>query len=248
MKRTVMKSIRKKQFAFTFFGLLFVSTSFAQWGKGIKGNGKVTSVTRSTSDYEGIKCAGSMNFVLVKGKEGNIEIEGEENLLEYIITEVKDNKLIVKTKKGTYIKPSWGKPIKITIPFEDISSVSLSGSGDIVSEDIINAENLSVYLSDSGDIVLNIKTESTESASSGSGDITLKGVSNNLKTKITGSGDFHGFDLDTNNTEASTTGSGDIEVVSNKFLKARVTGSGDIEYRGDPKLDTTVSGSGSIRN
>ncbi len=243
-----MTSILKTQTLFTLVALLFFSASYAQWGKGIKGNGKVTKITRNTPSYDGIKCAGSMDFVLVSGKEGNITIEGEENLLEYIITEVKNNNLIVRTKKGVNLKTSWGKTIKITIPFEDISAVSLSGSGDLWSDDTINTENLKVALAGSGDIILNIKAQWTESALSGSGDITLEGFSDTLKTKIAGSGDFHGFKLESNTTEAAIAGSGDIEVVSNSMLKARVAGSGDITYRGNPKLDTKVSGSGSISN
>ena len=38
--------------------------------------------------------------MLVDGTEGKLSIEGEENLLEYIKTEVKDGKLVIKVKKG----------------------------------------------------------------------------------------------------------------------------------------------------
>ncbi len=226
--------------------VLLASTTFAQK---IKGNGNVTTITRTTSDYDAIKCAGSFDYILVAGTEGNITIEGESNLLEYIITEVKDNKLIVKTKKKINLSPSWNKTIKITIPFKDISAVSLAGSGDLWNEDKITATDLKVALAGSGDLVLDIETSSVKGAIAGSGDLTLKGNTNDLEASVTGSGDFHGFGLQANNTTVSVAGSGDAEVVSNKTLKARVTGSGDIEYRGNPeKEDTKVAGSGSIGN
>ena len=209
----------------------------------------MTTTTRSTSDYDGIKCAGSFDYILVSGTEGKITIEGEENLLDYVITEVKDNQLVIKTKKHVYLKPSNNKTIKITIPFKDIDNVSLAGSGDLWNEDIINATDLDVALAGSGDIVLDIRATNTEGRIAGSGDLTLKGSTNKLEAKVAGSGDFHGFDLQSNHTVVAVAGSGDAEVVSNESLKARVAGSGDIEYRGNPKTeDTKVSGSGSISN
>lgn len=233
---------------FTIIGCLVFTTSQAQWKK-IKGNGNKTTITRTTSDYSAIKCAGSLDYILVKGKEGLITIEGDENLLEYIITQVKDDVLKVKVKDGVSLRTTYNNPIKITIPFNDINLVALAGSGDLYSKDVINANALNVALAGSGDITLDIKTESVESALSGSGDITLKGVTENLESKVSGSGDFHGFDLESNNTEVYVAGSGDAKVVSNKMLKARVSGSGDIAYRGNPeKEDTKVAGSGSISN
>lgn len=209
----------------------------------------MTTITRTTSDYDGISCAGQFDYILVAGTEGKITIEGESNLIEYIITEVKNNKLIIKTENHINLKSSNNKTIKITIPFKDISSVSLAGSGDLRNKDVITASNLDVSLAGSGDIVLNIKATNTQGSVAGSGDLTLKGSTNKLDANVAGSGDFHGFDLQSNHTDVSVAGSGDAEVVCNESLKARVAGSGDIEYKGKPKTeDTKVAGSGSISN
>ncbi|SDS28006.1 Putative auto-transporter adhesin, head GIN domain [Formosa sp. Hel1_31_208] len=228
--------------------LLCFSISQAQWKK-VKGNGEMTKQKRSTGDYDAIKCAGSFDYILVSGTEGNITIEGESNLLEHIVTEVKDGTLHVKTQKGKNLSTSWNKTITITIPFQDIDNVSLSGSGDLWNKDRISTSTLDVSLSGSGDIVLDIQTQRVTGKVTGSGDLTLKGSTTDLKAGVTGSGDFHGFNLQSTNTDVYVKGSGDAEVVCNGVFKARVTGSGDIEYRGNPKTeDTKVSGSGSIEN
>ena len=231
--------------------IMCVTVTNAQWwgSKKVRGNGKVTTETRSTGDYDGVKCAGSMDYVLVAGTEGKITIEAESNLMEYIVTEIKNNNLIVKVKKGYNLKPSFNKALKVTIPFKDISSVSLAGSGDVWNEDKIKSNSLDVSLAGSGDMVLDIEANSVEGSLAGSGDMTLKGNTNDLTVKVAGSGDISAFGLQANNTKASVAGSGDIEVVSNKSLYARVSGSGDIEYKGNPdKEDTKVSGSGTISN
>lgn len=243
-----MKSSIKKQSVLIIASIFFVSTSYAQIGKKIKGNGNMTTITKTTSDYESIKCAGSFDYILVAGNEGQIKIEGEENLLEYIIVEVKNNALIVKVKDHANISASQNKTIKVTIPFKEISAISLAGSGDLWNEDIITSDNLNVSLAGSGDINLKVNTNIIEGALAGSGDLTLKGTTNNLIAKVAGSGNFHGADLKSNDTDVSVSGSGDAKVVSLERLKARVAGSGDIVYSGNPgQEDSKVSGSGSIR-
>ena len=58
--------------------LLSVTTTHAQWKK-IKGDGNITTTTRNTGDYDGLKAAGPMDFKLVQGTEGQITIEGDSN-------------------------------------------------------------------------------------------------------------------------------------------------------------------------
>ncbi|QDO94800.1 DUF2807 domain-containing protein [Formosa sediminum] len=241
-----MKSIILKKISLLVVAIISL-TSCVSISKGIQGNGDFITDHRTTSGYDIVSCAGSMNYILVKGTEGKITVEGESNLVPYILTEVQGNTLIVKTEDGVNLNPSNNRDIIITIPFEDLTKVSLTGSGDIINEDVINAENLNVSLTGSGDIILDIETVSVESSVTGSGDLTLKGQTENLNINVTGSGDFHGFGLISKNTDASVTGSGDAEVVSIEVFKGRVSGSGDIEYKGNPKEeDVKVSGSGSI--
>lgn len=224
-----------------------VSLSTFSYAQKVNGNGKLTTITRTTESYDAISCSGSFDYVLIAGSEGKITLEGEENLLPYIITEVKGNKLIVKQKDKANLNTSLNKTIKITIPFKDISSVSLAGSGDLWNEDVISSNNFEASLAGSGDVNLKIESQSVVSSLAGSGDLTLMGTTDSLEASVSGSGDFDGSKLESNNTDISVTGSGDADVVSNKFLKARITGSGDIEYKGNPeKEDTKVIGSGSI--
>ncbi|WP_422104285.1 head GIN domain-containing protein [Winogradskyella sp.] len=226
--------------------LLCIATSHAQWKK-VKGDGNITTITRSTGDYDGLKAGGPMDFKLVEGKEGTITIKGDANLMEYIITEVKDGKLIVKTKKGANLKPT--KTIVVTVPYESINFVTLAGSGDIENSGTIKADDFEVALAGSGDINLNIDTNSVESSIAGSGDIELRGSTTDLETRIAGSGDFEGKDLDSVNVTAKISGSGGADVVCNGKLKVRISGSGDVNYSGTPtNKDTKISGSGSVSN
>jgi len=226
--------------------LLGTQEAAAQWGnKKVVGNGNVTTKTVKTGDYEGINVVGSMDVHLEKGTEGNITVKTDDNLHEYIEIEVKGGDLVIKTEKNVYLKTKKG--IHVTVPFKDISEVSLTGSGDIDTKDAIDTAQLEVNLTGSGDIVLAANAGLVEASVTGSGDVEMSGKTVTLEVGVTGSGDFDGFSLQADDTDAFVSGSGDVKVVANKSLKARVSGSGDIVYKGNPdKSDTKTSGSGDI--
>ncbi|WP_406843644.1 head GIN domain-containing protein [Flavobacterium soyae] len=213
----------------------------------IKGNGKVVTETRTTGDYDGIKISGFFDVNLVAGKEGKITIKGEENLLSSIKVEVKDNTLKIYVESFKNIRPSSGKDIEITVPFEKISEVSLSGSGNIQSKDVIKNDKLSAKLSGSGNFNLAIDSNEFELNLSGSGNVHLKGTADNFITKLSGSGDIDAGSLKSKNVDVNVSGSGNSKVTCNEKLTARVSGSGNIKYAGNPeKRDVKVSGSGNI--
>ncbi len=226
----------------------FTVSCTAQWGKRIKGNGNTITTDRSVGDYDAVALSGWFDVDLVDGKEGTITLEGESNLLDYVITEVKDGKLVIKTKKGVNLKPSsWDDGIRITVPIESIDALALSGSGDIVSKTTIKTNTFKTAMSGSGDITVDVDASSVEARMSGSGDIRLSGSTTDFEATISGSGDIKAYDLEADNVDATVSGSADIKVTANKMLKARVSGSGDINYRGNPeKVDTKASGSGDI--
>ncbi|GAA3739528.1 head GIN domain-containing protein [Flavobacterium ginsengisoli] len=225
---------------------IFFTNSTVNAQNKIQGNGKVVTETRSTRDYDGIKVAGSFDVDLVSGKEGKITIKGEENLLAVIKVEVEDNSLKIYVEKGTQIRTSSGK-IQVTVPFEKISELSLAGSGDIQSKDVIKNDKFSIKLSGSGNFTLPVDTNNLELNVSGSGNVRLKGTATNFSAKLSGSGDINAADLKSKVVEANVSGSGNSKVACDESLTARVSGSGNIRYVGNPeKKDTKVSGSGTI--
>jgi hypothetical protein len=236
--------MKKSVLLVVFSALFFTTIANAQWSK-IKGNGKVVTEKRTTAGYDEINVSGFFDVVLVSGKEGAISIQGEENLLPYIKVEVEGNMLKIYTEKNVNISPN--KDIVLTIPFEQISFVSLSGSGDLKSKNTIVSSKFAAKLSGSGDLNLDVKTTEFEVQISGSGDVVLTGASDSFTSKISGSGDVDAINLITKNANLTISGSGDMKVNCTKSLIARVSGSGNIEYKGDPETkDTKVSGSGEI--
>ena len=229
----------------TFVSLLLLSqvSCFAQ--KKIKGNGKMITKTIVTQEYDAVKVVGFMDVLLESGTEGNITVSTDENLYKYLIIEVNLNKLTIRIKKGIHLITKKG--IVIIVPVQEINEVSLVGSGDVISKDVIASQDVSISLIGSGDIDLPVRASQTDVKIVGSGDVKLSGATGNLEVKLSGSGDFNGYSLLSQDTEAYVSGSGDVKVSALKSLKARVNGSGDIAYKGNPEiLSTKIIGSGDI--
>ena len=227
--------------------LVITSQLSAQnWGsKKIKGNGNVTTETTQTGDYSEVSAVGPMDVFLEKGTEGTIVVQADSNFHEYLDISTEGSKLVLKVKKGYNLNSR--NPIKVTVPFTDIDVIKLTGSGDVVSRDAIEAETFEANLTGSGDIKLEVKAQEALFKVTGSGDMVLTGDANTAEIKISGSGDFDGRQFKTKDAEVYISGSGDVKVYANNTLKARVNGSGDVIYGGNPNVDKKVSGSGTIK-
>jgi hypothetical protein len=230
-----------------FLALFSFTISNAQNFKKIKGNGVETTITRTTSDYDNISIGGSFEVKLIAGKEGTISVTGDENLLEYIKTDVANGTLSINFERGKNIQYDYRNSIEITIPIEKINKLELSGSGIITTSDAITTDNLDIAASGSGSIKLDTTTTNLKISRTGSGSVTVKGVAQNLDITSQGSGSTNAFDLISENVTASQSGSGSVRVNCTKNLVANQAGSGSISYKGKPeKVQKNSAGSGSI--
>lgn len=251
MKSTIYKFYKNNYSSITrttvLIALLFTVTAQAQWGK-ISGNGNVVTKQVKTAAYDKVEISGFFDVDLIAGKEGNISVNGEENIIEHIVVEVVQQTLKIHVEKGKNLRPSKGKKLMITVPFESLDAVSLAGSGDVNTKSTIKTKQFDARLTGSGDVKIDVVADEVTATLTGSGDLVLTGKAQNFKCNMTGSGDLNAFELESSNVVAGLAGSGDCKVFCSENLEARVSGSGDIGYKGDPKKkDTKVSGSGSIK-
>ncbi|BAO56392.1 head GIN domain-containing protein [Nonlabens marinus] len=237
-----------KNLFFTVLAVFAFQMTNAQWfgGKKVTGNGNVVTQNFKTSDYEGVKVAGSMDVELISGKEGDILVEAESNVMEYLEIEVKGNRLEIGLKND--INFNTRKGIKIYVPVEQIDEVSLAGSGDIYSNLTLKSERMTISVAGSGDIKLKSESKRLKLNVAGSGDLKMSGRTENLEASVAGSGDISAYDLKANNVKASIAGSGDVAVFCNGgTMTASIVGSGDLRYKGETSnIKKTVMGSGDI--
>jgi hypothetical protein len=213
-------------------------------GETVKGSGKVTTEERSLSVFTGIFSTCSANIILTLGDNQKIKIEAEDNIQQYIITSVSNNKLSVSSENNIY--PT--KAINIYITIKEIKNLELTGSGNISAENMLKSPSLKLKNIGSGSIKATIDTDDLEIQISGSGDIKLSGNAKETNIKINGSGKVKGKELTVFNCNLNLSGSGDCTIDVKNILNANLSGSGNVFVVKEPKsILGKVLGSGKVR-
>ena len=241
-KLSIMKKI------FLALALLVGIQSFAQWPwEKIEGNGNLKKETRSVGNFTGVASSGSWDVMVAYGESNSIQVEGDENLLEYIETSVEDGSLHIKAKKSVNLRSK--HKITVYVSLTKLTNVSLSGSGDIIGEGKFQNEGTTHFrLSGSGNIKMAFdKVKDVETSISGSGNIHLSGSTHSVSAHISGSGNADCSDLVSDDVSASISGSGNVKVFANKSIDAKIAGSGNVYYKGAANdIQRHVAGSGRV--
>ncbi|MDB5193594.1 MAG: hypothetical protein JWQ96_3157 [Segetibacter sp.] len=213
-------------------------------GETVRGNGHLQSEQRTVGSATNFDVQDPIEVFISTG-ESSVRVEADVNLLPYIITEVNDNELEIKLRDHVNVFPS--NPIKVYISSTAVSSLNLTGSGDITTESMLSSNSeMGFKITGSGNIKATVNAPEVHATITGSGNLTIDGETQNITVSITGSGNFSGDQLKAENATAKVTGNGEASVFADANLKAHILGSGNIKYRGNANVVRRVTGSGSV--
>jgi len=218
---------------------------YGQSKEKVKGTGPKITRTVDLLAFDQIESNIAADIEITQGATQKVVMEGQENILNLIQTEIKDKKWRIKLPKNVWADYDDVK-IKITIP--ELISVGLAGSGSVVTTNTFKAEDFQIGLSGSGDMKIMVEADNIDCGLSGSGTINLKGKTKELSIGTSGSGNVKALDCNADIVKVGISGSGDCEVSVNQMLDAGIAGSGSIRYKGRPKVKTGISGSGSLHS
>jgi hypothetical protein len=211
-----------------FSGLLFAALGLTScedmWNHCVDGNGYRSNVTRTMGSFNEVIVNGEFEVQIDTGRASSVFIDGDENLLDLVVTHVSGNQLIIETEDHTCLQPT--HPIVVTVTTPDLSGIHLNGSGK-VNCDGLHTDELSLYLD-------------------GSGEMGLNGVAGNAEYNILGSGHIQGGEMITDTCSCYISGSGRIDTRVNNLLNVTITGSGMVYYFGNPVVESYISGSGKV--
>src|SRR5690348_10898850 len=94
---------------------------------GVKGSGKRGVQKRDVQAFTSISTEGAYNINVVCQKAQAIEVEGDDNILPLITTDVSNNVLHVKSLQNY----STDQPVELRISVPNLAGLSVSGAGNI---------------------------------------------------------------------------------------------------------------------
>ncbi|MFH2055645.1 MAG: head GIN domain-containing protein [bacterium] len=212
----------------------------------LTGSGVLTTVERTLPTFHSVALITVGNVILTSGNQQSVEITIDDNLLEYLETEVSGGELRVKFDDA--VDPQ-DFELRVEITMTDLQSISLVGVGTISSLNMFTVDSVYVSLTGVGTVNLEVDTDKLVSVMTGVGTIALSGEAENMMVTHSGVGHLAAFGLKAGSARITQTGVGDSEVYVEDHLDVTITGAGSVYYKGSPEFGTiTITGVGQLIN
>jgi hypothetical protein len=190
---------------------------------GEKGSGNIQTEKRNVSEFKTVDVGGAFIVEITAQKDYSLEVEADDNLLQFIKTEFDGETLRIETER----KISSSNPVKIRIFAPDIENLQISGASKVS--------------------IVNLNNESLNVGSSGASKISCEGKTNNLTVDMSGASKFEGENLNAENVSVDASGASKAVVFVKNDLKADLSGASKVIYFGNPtNIEKKTSGASSV--
>lgn len=188
----------------------------------IPGSGKRQTQKREAGSFNSISTEGAFDLEIVCQKPQSLEIEGDDNLLPLITTDVSNNVLHIRSLRSY----SSSKPVILKISLPDLTGISAKGAGKIE--------------------VSGIKNEKFEIDANGAPTIRVAGETRSLDIEANGAGKIDTRKLRAARVVVESNGVSGVEIYAGEQLDVTVSGPSHVVYEGDAVVNKTVNGPGSV--
>jgi hypothetical protein len=188
-----------------------------------RGSGHMATEVREVSAFHAIEVGGVFQVEIVAGKEHGVEVEADDNLLQFIKTEVHRGVLEIETTRG--IKSE--NPIRVRVTAQDIDDLEVSGAASVTLD--------------------GVKNGGLEVDSSGASKIKLSGETAKFVVDVSGATKVDGEGLISENATVEASGASHVKVNVIGNLRADTSGASSVVYSGTPKdIVKKTSGASSV--
>lgn len=203
------------------FSLILISA--CGYMGGVRGSGDITEEIRDIDEFTKLDVSGAYTVRVTLGEVPSLKITGDNNLLKYVITKTKGDRLIIESRKN--LKPR--SEIKILITTYSLNELDASGANNIK--------------------IRRIDTEYFDAEISGACSVELFGDTEKFNVSLSGASNLEAEELRAQHVKIECSGVSNADVYASKSIKAEVSGVSNIDFYGDPDdVKTNISGVSSI--
>lgn len=210
-------------FAKVFGAVLGFSLPTVSIFSSIKGSGVIKTEKRELAGFKKIEVSGAIEVEINAQKDFSVDVEADDNLLEYVKTEVDGDTLKIYTKSRIWKH----NKIRVVISMPELTEADVSGASKITAN--------------------NIKTDSFKIDVSGASKIEVNGEAKDLKIEASGASKINAENLKVANADVDISGATSVTVNATEEVKAEASGASKINYVGEPKnVIKDVSGASKV--
>ncbi|MDQ3817114.1 MAG: DUF2807 domain-containing protein, partial [Acidobacteriota bacterium] len=164
------------------------------------GSGNMKVEKRTVPAFTSVNVSGAFDVEIVVRDEQSLEIEGDDNLLPLIKTEVKNGVLEIGNTQSINTK----RNLRVRVSVQKLDGVSTSGASDIV--------------------VTGVKSDQFDIESSGASHLKVTGEAKAVTVDTSGAGEIDAKDLHAEKVNITSTGAAHADVYASEELRASVSG------------------------
>ena len=219
-----------------------------RWGNNrqVTASGNMETQSRNVDGFSEIKVCCSINVDVHQSNNFRVEVEASDNVLEYVVTEVRGDRLHIGYADNVNIRNN--SNVRVTVHMPRLEEVSVSSSSKVMGHSTFQADEFQLQCSSSGKINLDIDGDRVDIDVSSSGRVELNGSADRLRANTSSSGSIHAFGLASQTVHAEASSGSSIRVNVSRSLEADASSGATIKYRGNPSdRDTESSSGGRVR-
>jgi hypothetical protein len=235
-----------RHFLFVAGAFLLLFTSCREiFAKRIRGNGNITTQTRSAGQFNSVEVSGNIDVYARQDSSPAIKVETDDNLQQYVEVRNDGDVLRIRSEEGYNLKPS--RQIKVYVSSATFKRFQASGACDLFSDSkITSATEIDYDLSGSCGVTMEVNAPRISADASGACTIKLNGQTKDFHVQGSGSTNIKSFDLLAENVDLDISGAGDAELNASVKISGTISGAASVKYKGAAQTDIHTSGASSV--
>jgi putative autotransporter adhesin-like protein len=188
----------------------------------LQGSGKRETQKRQIASFTSISTEGAFSIEIVCQKDLSLEVEGDDNILPLVTSEVSNNVLRLSNNGGY----STNEPVKFRISVPNLEGLTVQGAGNIN--------------------IKGMNNDKFEIDADGAPTINVSGSTKMVDIHSNGAGKINTYSLNAARAVVNSNGATEVELDVDEQLDVTVNGPSSVTYKGDPVVNKNVNGPGKV--
>ncbi|MCR8559886.1 DUF2807 domain-containing protein [Mucilaginibacter sp. BJC16-A38] len=208
----------------------------------IRGSGNQITENRKVDGYTAVEVSDSFKVIIKQDSSSSstLNITADDNIIKFIRTSVEGGRLHIYTRKNFC---SSGV-IVIKVPVHVLDGLKASDAAEIVADGKLNAQDITLHLSDGGRITIDLTAKHVNTHASDASELTLTGQASSNDIQISDGAKVYakGFISGTSSVKASDGSFGEVNVLNT--LNFSGSDGASLKYYGNPSSVNTNKSDG----
>ncbi len=206
---------------------------------------KMVKVDKDLSGFDGVVFTAVGDVVLTEGKDFGFSLQGPENVVEALNTEIVGSDLLISSN-ACFNGFTGNNQLIVNITAPSFRKLEMSGTGNMRSANTLTGNYLEISFLGVGTMEADLEADSIHTETAGSGKVRLTGVTGVHDLLQAGEVAVDAAGLETDTTRIVQRSSEDTRIFVNSYLHATLEAKGDVYYKGSPAIQSELSGTGQL--